>query len=335
VSISHQILGKPGRDNIALVKIDTGQALCRLQFDCGDNCLIEIPPSETAAVDHLFFSHFHMDHVGGFDLFFRHTYFRDDRPNMVWGPPDTSRIMHHRFRGFVWNLNQDLPGTYVVNDIHPNSIRSTSFHLKEAFEIAHHEGERFHHGLIIDTDDFTVEALEMNHITPSMAYIVREKPKTNINMPRMKALGMEPGSWLQMVKDNSIDGATRLTVGEMEYSLDELRKDFLIVSKGESIAYLTDFLLDQEAVDRLLPVLEGVNTVICECQYRHADLELSRKNYHMTTVLSAQLAKQANVGKLMLFHLSSRYREEQYLEILAEARAEFTETYFPEQWGIF
>src|SRR5437763_14918027 len=104
MSLSFQVLGDAGRDNALLVLIDGGRSVSRLLFDCGEGCLDQAPFADTLAIDHLFFSHLHMDHVAGFDSFFRRTYNRTDRPNHVWGPPGTADILHHRFRGFLWNL---------------------------------------------------------------------------------------------------------------------------------------------------------------------------------------------------------------------------------------
>jgi ribonuclease Z len=41
---------------------------------------------------------------------------------------------------------------------------------------------------------------------------------------------------------------------------------------------------------------------------RHDDAELARRNFHMTATQAASLAKRAGVGRLVLFHLSDRYR---------------------------
>jgi hypothetical protein len=43
MSISHQVLGQPGRDNALFVEINTGQSIHRLQFDCGEACLRDLP----------------------------------------------------------------------------------------------------------------------------------------------------------------------------------------------------------------------------------------------------------------------------------------------------
>ena len=85
MSINYQILGQPGRDNALFVEVNTGQSIHRLQFDCGEACLRDLPVSQIQAIDALLFSHFHIDHVAGFDSFLRSNYDRADRPVSIWG----------------------------------------------------------------------------------------------------------------------------------------------------------------------------------------------------------------------------------------------------------
>src|SRR4051794_15752958 len=124
MTISFQVLGDPGRDNALFVTVDTGQSVNRLLFDCGEGCLNAVPFSEVRQIDHLCFSHLHMDHVAGFDSFFRCTYDRTDRPNHIWGPPRTAEILHHRFQGFLWNLVDDRPVAWHVHDLHADRVES-------------------------------------------------------------------------------------------------------------------------------------------------------------------------------------------------------------------
>jgi ribonuclease Z len=60
----------------------------------------------------------------------------------------------------------------------------------------------------------------------------------------------------------------------------------------------------------------------------------TRKNFHMTTVLSATLAQRAQVGELVLFHLSDRYEPAEWVEMLHEARRHFPEAKYPPQWKL-
>jgi ribonuclease Z len=333
MSISFRILGEPGRDNVLLVEVDSGQAVERLLFDCGDGCLSQLAFADILALDHLFFSHLHMDHVGGFDSFFRCTFSRNTKPNRIWGPPETARILQHRFQGFLWNLHDEMSASWLISDIHPGQVRATRFELREAFAVAHDEGARAYDGILLEGPGYVVEAVTMQHRTPTLAYVLREKPRRNIDTSRLASLGLRPGPWLKQLKESSGNSAGVVIHG-VTHSMDELRKALLVETPGESLAYLTDFLLDEPAIERLSKALRGCGTIVCEGQYRHADLELATKNFHMTTVLSATLAKRAGVRELILFHLSDRYQPADWIEMLREARQVFPNTHYPPQWSL-
>lgn len=335
MSITIQVLGAPDHDNAAFVRIDSGQALHRLQFDCGDGCAASLPASEIQAVDHLLFSHLHMDHIAGFDTFFRRTFNRPDPPMYVWGPPETARIMGHRFQGFLWNLHAGQPGVWEVHDIFPDHVEGYCFFADEAFAHAHPTVARAREGIqLIDAADFTVDALQFDHLTPSLAYIVREKPRRNIDTAKLAALGLRPGPWLQQIKAPHISEAPDIEIDGALHNRAALRAVLLVETPGDAVAYLTDFLLDDAAQSRLAPVLRGCNVLVCESQYRHADLDLAYRVHHMTAVQAAQLARRAGVGRLILFHISDRYRPPEWRTMLDEARAVFPATFFPEHWNV-
>lgn len=335
MTLTVQILGDPGRDNAAFVRIDTGQSIGRLLFDCGEGCVSALPPGEAQAVDHLFFSHFHMDHVAGFDGFFRRTYDRVGKANHVWGPPGTADVLHHRLRGFTWNLVAGETATWHVHDIHPDRVTTTRFELGECFAVANPAGDTPRgDDMILTADGYTVEAYLMDHGIPSAAYVVREVPRVNVDPGRLAALGLAPGPWLKRVRAGPAAPGETVEVGGMLRDLATLQRELIVVTPGDSAAYLTDFRLDEAARGLLVERLAGVGTVVCESQYREADRELAEQNYHMTATGAAELAVRAGVGRLVLFHVSDRYQPDEWAGMLAEARAVFPASSFPPHWPI-
>ncbi|HEX8912899.1 MAG TPA: MBL fold metallo-hydrolase [Humisphaera sp.] len=333
MALRFRVLGRPDRDNALFVEVDTGQSVRRLLFDCGDGCVLELPFADVQAVDHLFFSHLHMDHVGGFDAFFRCTFDRGPAPNVVWGPARSAEILQCRFRGFMWNLHHGQRGTWVVREVTDDAVSATRFEYGEAFAVAHDGGRTPRDGAwVLDEPAFTVDAVVMDHMTPSVAYVVREKPRTNLDLGRLGQLGLRPGPWVKAVKDPAAGVAT-VDVGKGDVrDVADLRRALLVETPGRSVAYLTDFLMDERAVGRLLPVVRGCDTIVCESQYAEADRELAARNHHMTPRQAAGLAAAAGAGELVLFHLSSRYAKEEWAAMLADARAVFPAARFPEGW---
>lgn len=331
MSLQYRVLGAPGRDNALLVHIDSGQGVERLLFDCGEGCLSTLSYAEIADLDHLFFSHLHMDHVGGFDTFFRSTFNRETKPNRIWGPPGTAEILQHRFRGFLWNLHGEMTAAWRVTDIAPAQLQTTRFELREAFVLGHAEGVQSVDGIVHRGEGYAVEALTMDHRTPSLAFVVREHPRRNVDLARLAALGLHPGAWMKELK-NAQSAVERIHVDGVERSLAELRAQLVVETPGPAVAYLSDFLLDEASMELLGERLRGVRTLVCEAQYRHADLDLAQRNFHLTSVLAAQLAARAQVGELVLFHLSDRYERADWLAMLREAREIFPAARFPENW---
>lgn len=73
---------------------------------------------------------------------------------------------------------------------------------------------------------------------------------------------------------------------------------------------------------------------MCESLYRHDDLELAIRNYHLTATQAAELSRRAAVGQLVLFHLSQRYQPEAWRAMLAKVEAIFPATTFPTHWAV-
>lgn len=122
---------------------------------------------EIADIDHLLFSHFHMDHVSGFDAFFRVNFGRVGRENHLWGPPGSIGILGHRFGGSWWNLKADLSATWHVHEVDGDTVSSARFGAQEGFAVAHDAGtRRLDGGSLIGTPEVQVRALRC-HTTGS------------------------------------------------------------------------------------------------------------------------------------------------------------------------
>lgn len=332
MSIRFQILGQPGRDNCLHVTVDSGQRMTTLLFDCGAGCLDALSISDVMSIDHLCFSHLHMDHVSGFDHFFRVNYARTGKPNYIYGPAGSARIMQHRMQGYWWNLISGSDATWHLIEIEEGEISSERTELSERFEKLHFEYHADNSkGIVIDDADFVLRGIQLGHHGPCIAWRLDEKPKTNVDQKRLGEMKFRPGPWLQKLKT---DATGEIEIAGQSYDLEQLRAELVVQSTGDSLAYLTDFLLDESTHARLVDWLGGCQHVVCEAQYGHADLKLAVKNHHTTTRQAARLALDAGIRKLHLFHLSDRYDRAGWSAQLSEAQAIFPATDFPEHWSI-
>jgi ribonuclease Z len=324
-----QVLGESGGDNALFITADGGQGLTRLLLDCGGRTVDVLPFGEVQQIDHLLFSHLHMDHVAGFDAFFRVNFERTARENHLWGPPGAARILSHRFRGFWWNHAPDLRGTWFVHEVGEGAVQSFRFEAQEAFEVQHEAGRRPHDGVILSTPQVSVQAVPLRHQGVSLGFILREPERVNVNAAALAALGVPGGRWLAQLKA----GVTgQLDVNGVLHDAAELRARLLQSEAGESAAYFTDFLLDEGEVQRLAPLLRGVQTLYVEAQYAPADAALAARHHHTTAVQGAALARAAGVQALVLLHLSRRYDPPAWQAMLRAAQEVFPAARFPDGW---
>jgi len=333
MSIQYSVLGQPFADNAMYATVEPGQRIHRLLFDCGMNCLDGLRHSDIMAIDHLFFSHFHIDHIAGFDLFLRLNYARESKPVRIWGPEGAIDIIHHRLQGYTWDRVTDLPGEWIISEISGDTIRTVHMQTSEAFRKRHTLNEQAFDGTLLNTSDFSVQVKILEHRTPSLAYKISEPPQYRIVKKRLVDMGLTPGAWLEMVKDLSFGDTKPITINGDEYRLGQLRENLLFREEGDTLVYMTDCIFPTNSRESVLSFLEGCDTVVCESTYRTAHQSLAEKNYHLTAEQAASLARDAGIQQLILFHISDRYTESGLQPSLDEARKVFPETYLPNEWA--
>jgi ribonuclease Z len=333
MTISTQILGVPGDDNVLYSEIITGDNIFRILFDCGAGCLQYLKPSLLQQVDHLFVSHFHMDHIAGFDTFFRNNYNRNDKVVNLWGPRDAIKVYYHRLQGFTWNLVRDnAKGILVLHEVNGEKIRRIKCYTRDAFKKKNKLVPLAFSGKLVDHEFYEVHGHILDHGIPCLAYAIQEKEGWILEKDRLRNFPFPSGRWCALVKDPKISDAHKINFGEQSFRVGQLREQFLRIKKGQKIAYLTDFWVTPQNQGPLANFIAGSDVLVAECSYRQADLDLARKNYHVTSEAIGTLARLGGVKKLILIHLSPRYSQEERRCLLQEVRAIFPETFFPDHW---
>ncbi|MEO0338620.1 MAG: ribonuclease Z, partial [Bacteroidota bacterium] len=93
------------------------------------------------------------------------------------------------------------------------------------------------------------------------------------------------------------------------------------------------FCSDTRYEPDICSIINGVDLLYHESTFLHQDLTKAEKTMHSTAQEAAQIAKKAEVGKLILGHFSARYDDISVFE--KEARQTFLESYAPEDGDIF
>ncbi len=90
--------------------------------------------------------------------------------------------------------------------------------------------------------------------------------------------------------------------------------------RSRSYAYCADTRYQPSLAD----AVREVDLLYHEATFMQAEAELAAARYHSTTGQAATLAREAQVGQLLIGHYSSRYRD--LNPLLAEAQAVFPNT---------
>jgi ribonuclease Z len=332
--ITAQVLGYPGRDNAVFVTIDTGHRQVRVLLDCGQGCPARLGQRDLRNIDHLVISHFHMDHVCGFDVLLRAVYSRCCPPLQVWGPPGTLKVMAHRLQAFTWNLIEDCPGMVLVHEVDTAQIRTACFRAREGFRRAHPRKPASHQGVLLAADDFRMLGTLVDHGIPCLAVALEEQPAVNLDMQAGLALGLRPGLWCKLVKDFAVPDTEFLEIASQRWQLADLRRRLLRTTVGRRIGYVVDTAGEAATIRNLAPVMAGADPLFCECSYRDEDDDLARQNHHLTATMTGQLAAGVGARGLVPIHVSDRYPRQDLPAMLLQIRQQFSHANWPREWDL-
>ena len=169
-----------------------------------------------------------------------------------------------------------------------------------------------HPGVVLEDDTFEVVAFPVVHRGPCMGYLFREKPRRPFLDEKAEALGVPRGPERR-----------RLVAGEPVKLSDGrvIRPDDVLgpARKGACLAHVGD----AGRTDNLKTIVNGADMLVIEATYLRRDSDMARHFAHLTAARAARLARNAGVHRLVLTHVSRRYRE---AEIVEEARSIFPET---------
>lgn len=177
-------------------------------------------------------------------------------------------------------------------------------------------------GLIFHSKHFDIHAFPVDHRgSSSLGYLFTEKSHRPFLSEVAEALGVPNGP----CRRDLVQGqAITLADGRVIKPEDVLGEE----RPGVSLAIVGDV----GKLEKLREYVAGADMMVIEATYLAEDVEMAQKFGHSTAADVARLAAETGVGKLILTHVSRRYRDD---EILAEARAIFPETYLANDFDRF
>lgn len=308
--------GKLGDPSLYIDLVDLKRGL---MLDCGLN---NFGHASLRKVSDLFISHAHIDHFIGFDTLLRLN-LAETKTLHVYGPPGIRHNVCGKLQAYTWNICQNLQLTIIVHEILPEQIVLTEMKSHLGFQVTRTDQHPLTDPLL-ETAEFSVNYIQLNHKTPSFGYSFLETDSFNVQKEVLQALELEPGPWIATLKEQAHDPETFHTsvqIGEMSYTVGELSQKLLVRKPGIKITYLTDFLFETRSLDEIIQFAWESDILFCESAFAERDRDKAHRTFHLTAKEAGMLARLAHARQLVLFHVSKRYQD--YSSLIRDAKTEF------------
>ncbi len=165
-------------------------------------------------------------------------------------------------------------------------------------------------GVVFENEKFKILSAKMKHRLDCVGYSFKEKNYNKVLMGKLEKMGVKEGPHI----GNLQEGKDFVWNGKKIKA-----KDYTSKVIGKKLTYITDTLL----VDNCYKLAQDSDLLICESPYTSELQEKANEYTHMTARDAGMLASKSNCKKLVLTHISARYKVSQDLE-------EEAKTYFKE-----
>jgi len=252
----------------------------RFLIDCGEGTQRQLMGAQLGfrGLGHVLLTHLHLDHVAGLaGLLATRQLFQLEGVTEIIGSRETVAFAD---RYLSVTIGSELEAGYRLRAVSPGPVLTRAGWQLTAFPVAHRGTESF-------------------------GYLFEEETRCALLADRLDALGVPPGP-----------ERTALARGNPVVLADGHRITPKMV-QGPSVAGAKLAVVgDTEEVASLIEPVRRADALVIEATFLERDAGLARSRGHLTASAAAQLARQAEVGQLLLTHISGRYKAQ---EILSEA----------------
>jgi ribonuclease Z len=176
--------------------------------------------------------------------------------------------------------------------------------------------------IIWEDETLSISTIPLRHrIKPCNGFLLCEKPKKPQLKPQTLPEGSPKEYYIQLKAGKDILD----NMGNILHRVEE----HTFIPHAVSYAYCSDTAY----TPALVPLLKGVDILYHEATFLHEDIGRATETYHSTALQAGLIAQQAEVGKLIIGHVSAKYPSHEPL--LAEAQKVFAHTVFAEEGETF
>lgn len=162
-------------------------------------------------------------------------------------------------------------------------------------------------GEVIVGEDYEVRPFEVDHGINAFGYVFEEKKQMKANKDKMRELGLESSPKI----GDLIEGEA------IEWKEDTIKPEQVIEEvRGRKVVYSGD----TAKCSRTIEESENADILIHEATCTHDIID--ERQTHTSAKQAAEIAKEANVKKLLLTHISRRYHKDES-KIVDEAKEVF------------
>lgn len=261
-----------------------GEKKDTLLFDCGEGTQLQLMKSGISFmdIDRIFISHWHADHFAGLIPLIQTMNLEKRRKELKIFAPEAERFVSD------------------IVDLGYFGLRFPVVAVNVPFE-----GSEI--TLVEEKEDWKVLSIPVLHTVPTVAYCFTEKDRWNIDLNKLKKLGLPRGYWLKKLKK----------FGKTEYKGREVKiEDVANAKPGLKVI----FSGDTKPCENIVKISADSDLLIHDGTF----LEENEGKAHADVKQAAKVAKKARVKQLILTHISRRYTDIKELE--KEARKIFDNT---------
>jgi ribonuclease Z len=258
--------------------------------DCGEGTQRQFRKAKInpCKLTRILITHWHGDHILGLPGLFQTLALNNYQKTLhIYGPKGTKKFINQIMRIFL-----------------PVQKLKTKVHEVE--------------GKFLETKDFEIHALQLEHSAPCNGYYFIEKDKTRIDKKKLARLNLRPGKKLsRLSKGKNIRMGKKIIKA----------KNLIYRQKGRKIS----FIFDTKICANANKLAKNSNLAIIESTYAKEHESLAKEYQHLTSAQAAKIAKSQKVKQLILTHISQRY-EFKEKKLLDEAKKIFRNTILAEDF---
>ncbi|HEX8286604.1 MAG TPA: ribonuclease Z [Pyrinomonadaceae bacterium] len=148
-------------------------------------------------------------------------------------------------------------------------------------------------GTIYKSGNLTIETRRLEHSLESWGYRFQEPDGVTMMPEKLTEFGILGKDIGRLKTKGKIEINGKIILCE------EVSR----FKKGQSAA----FVMDTKLCDGAFELAKDVDFLVCESTYLASETDEAMKNGHLTARQAAEIAREANAGKLVLTHFSQRY----------------------------